>query len=119
MPRAAICMLPMHAFADEKINSVSVKFEAEDFDMGMPVVDAEISSDKYSGFVSSAYEYYGGDEEYSGDTDTYIIELTAEGRLVFQCYKIIQHPSVRRRGGICKSVQAGQRTDPDYHGQTE
>lgn len=102
---AAICMLPMHAFADEKINSVSVKFEAEDFDMGMPVVDAEISSDKYSGFVSSAYEYYGGEEEYSGDTDTYIIELTAEDGWYFN---VTKSSSIHLSGAGAEFVKASR-----------
>lgn len=103
---AGLLALPATVFADEKINSVSVRFEVDDFDEGMPVVDIKTSSDKYSGTVSTAYEYSGGDGYDENDTTTYIVELTAEDGWYFN---ITKSERIRLSGSGAKFVKASRK----------
>lgn len=103
---AALCILPICAFAAEKINSVNVKFEVDGMDEGMPMVEADIDNDRYSGYISSAYEYYGGEEEYTEDSNIYIVELTAED----ECYfNITKQSSIHLSGAGAEFVKASRK----------
>lgn len=105
---ATLCALPMNAMATEKINNVSVKFEMEDVDEGMPAVDVDIDNDKYSGFVSSAAEYYGGEGEYAEDPNIYIVELQAEDDWYFN---ITKQSGIHLSGAGAEFIKASRRNN--------
>lgn len=100
--------LPETVFADDKINSVSVRFIVDDFEEGVPVVEIETGSKKYEGTVSTAYEYSGGDGYDEDDTNTYIVELTAEDGWYFSVTKSNQ---IRLSGGGAKFVKASRQNN--------
>lgn len=87
--------VPWNAYAKEKINSVNIRIEAEDFDdRGRPQLTASSNSRHYSvENIENAYDYYGaGDPGDSGttykeDTDVYVIELYAEDGYYFNITK--------------------------------
>lgn len=75
---AAILAFPLSARAQEKINSVSIRIEIEDFDEeGRPEVTASTKNEHYTvGSIESAYEQFS-----SGDS--YVIELYADDGYYF------------------------------------
>lgn len=98
---------PMMPGAAEKINSVSVTFEAEDFDDtdGLPVVGATTKKDTYSvGEVTNAYEYY-NDEQYEGK-NVYVVELSAEDGYYFN---ITKASNISLKGAGAEYVKASRR----------
>lgn len=84
--------VPLAALAQEKINSVSIRIESDDFDeWGRPELTATSKSGHYSvGNIESAYDHFNSDDSntlYEEDTDVYVIELYAEDGYYFNITK--------------------------------
>lgn len=89
---ALIFSVPLIALAQEKINSVNIRIESNDFDeWGRPELTATSKSGHYSvGSIESAYEHFNSsdsDTAYEEDTDVYVIELYAEDGYYFNITK--------------------------------
>lgn len=88
---AVILALPLPVQAQEKINSVSVRIESEDFDeWGRPELTASTKSGHYTvGNIESAYEHFDSSTPgtYEEDTDIYVIELYADDGYYFNITK--------------------------------
>lgn len=87
-----IFSLPLITLAQEKINSVNIRIESDDFDeWGRPGLTATSKSGHYSvGSIESAYEHFNSsdsDNAYEEDTDVYVIELYAEDGYYFNITK--------------------------------
>ncbi len=81
--------IPVTGYAEEKINSVSISFRADGFDdEGVPEIDVSVRGAHYSAEeVMRAYDYYGEEEDYKEDTETYIVELYADEGYYFNIAK--------------------------------
>lgn len=88
---AMILAFPLSAHAQEKINSVSIRIESEDFDeWGRPELTASTKSGHYTvGNIESAYEHFDSSTpgSYEEDTDVYVIELYADDGYYFNITK--------------------------------
>lgn len=90
----AVLMLsvPLTAYSREKISSVSIRIESDDFDeWGRPELTATSKSGHYAvGSMESAYDHFNSndsDTAYKEDTDVYVIELYAEDGYYFNITK--------------------------------
>jgi len=112
MTTAMMCAMPLSAQAAKVINSVSLSFDAEDFDdEGVPEIEVEVKGNTYD--VSEAIpasEYYSGDEaneqKYEGDQQTYVVELSADDDYYFN---ITRSSKINLSGAGAEFIKASRK----------
>lgn len=112
MTAAMVCVMPLSAQAAEAINSVSLSFDAENFDDdGVPEIEVEAKGSTYDvGEAMLASEYYSGDEanesKYEGDHQTYVVELSADDDHYFN---ITKSSKINLNGAGAEFVRASRK----------
>lgn len=104
---AVLCLvfITSTVYGQEKINTVSLRFTAEEFDEEEAVVTAEAKgSTYYVNHVSSSFEYY-GEDTYSGKKNVYVVELAAEDGYYFN---ITKAASISLNGAGAKFLKAAR-----------
>lgn len=94
-------------FAKEKINSVSVRFEAEDFDEeNIPTIEATTKGKHYSvNEMERAYEYFRNESTYDENSNVYVVELTAEDGYYFN---ITKSANIKLNGAGAEFIKASR-----------